>query len=415
MFDNQLEKLKNAKLEIQDDTLLITCDKYMVEMIKKLKMDIQNKYSVTVYAKKDLIRVKGNEVKKETFCDVLNYTFGNDKEKLTLDEFDNILAKSSTEENTIKRRRSYNGIHQINNIIPQSGSTSILSRKLSDLGENPEPIDYEENPKCDSFLHSHKSTPIATLGSDQDDHISKPKEFIPQKVSTMNSSTISQSSSSTFYNNAIKSQPSSPKREPSYNQNSYKNRNQTRNNKPLERRATVSNCYEFSPKNYNPTSKPNYNPKTPQYRNYNKNTNQNNNNKNTYNPKNRSQMISFYSSNNTKNPSDESSDSISTEPEANIDHCKYYPRSYSPPMSSITSSIATSRSTNILLHRSKPNGDLACNVEYKINGNNLVFKLTESNLPATPNKRSSQQILTKIYETLGFNSQVSFNKIFFKC
>ena len=259
------------------------------------------------------------------------------------------------------------------------------------------------------------------MGSDQDDHQTKPTEFIPQKLSQPYSPVCNQIFSNNSYA-SIRSQPSSPKREQNQTRNSFKSRNQNKfvyNNKPLERRSTAPNCQELSPNNNvdNKSSmKQNYNQKSSQYKNIKNNYNQKNTNKTKYNyPKNRSQTISFYSSNNTKNPSDESSDSISTEPEATIDHYKYSPRSYSPPISSITPSIAASHSTNILLHRTKPNDDLSCKVEYKFSGNSLIFNMTESPISSNSKGRSSQQILQKVYETLGFNSKASFNKIIFKC
>lgn len=428
MFDNQLEKLKNSKFEISNDILIITCDKYLLERFKQSKMEIQQKFKVGIYPKKDQIKIKGNEVKRKTFCDVLNFAFDlNEPNSLTLDQFNELLSKTTTEDNIIKKRRSSTTLPQINNIIPKAGSTSILSRKFSDLGEIPEPIELEENSRSNSCLYSPSSTPIAMLSSEKDDHKAKPTEFVPQKVTQSCVSNTDQLSLNDF-NNAIKSQPASPKRDQKQNQSnySYKSRNQNKfvyyNNKKLERRSTVPNCQEFSPKtkvdNNNNSMKQSYNQKNSQNKTA-KNAYSQKNKNSFYSSKNRSQTISFYSSNNIKNQkSDESSDSICTEPETTNDTSvsfNYSPRSYSPSLNPIIPSIVNSYSTNTLLNDFQPNKNFSSNVEYKLTENKLICVITENPISNNSNNRSAKEILQKVYQTLGFNSQASFNKIIFKC
>ncbi|KAK8899568.1 hypothetical protein M9Y10_001884 [Tritrichomonas musculus] len=428
MFDNQLEKLSNIRLEITgNNVLLITNNQYATEILKNNKMQLQTKYQVGLYPKKDTVQIKGGS--KEIYCNMLNFVFNlHGKTELTLEKFDEILLRSQEEDaNNIKKRRSSTTLTPIRNIYPQSCTGAIPLRKLSDLGELPDLIEDEENPQCNSCLYPTNST--GAFVSVHHEEQSKPYEFIPSKSSQANTTPEKQFSQNNSYSTIVRSQPSSPKRDQSQYQSKNFNKNQNQNkyiytnNKPIERRSTVPNCQEISPnKKYDQRNqmKQNQNQKS-NYPKNNKKQSKGNSSRynNSFNNNNNNVSISFYSSDNQKHlKSDESSDSICTEPDTNYDVSsgyRYSPRSSSPPIASIQSSIASSRSTSAIYNNYQPKPDSNCKVECKLSGNKLIYLLSKSFISNNSQGRSSQQILNEVYEALGFTSRESFNKIIFKC
>lgn len=89
------ENFQNLSIVFKDDTSLkISGNKYVRDILTVHKMDVQSKFKIVIYPKKDLVTLKGGD--KQSYRSVFNYVFDlKGENEITPSIWEEILAKSS--------------------------------------------------------------------------------------------------------------------------------------------------------------------------------------------------------------------------------------------------------------------------------------------------------------------------------
>lgn len=105
------ENFQNLSIVFKDDTLQISGNKYVRDMLTDHKMDVQSTFKIVIFPKKDSATLKGGD--KQSYRSVFNYVFGlKGENEITPTIWEEILENSSNQTvQTPNKRicRSYSG------------------------------------------------------------------------------------------------------------------------------------------------------------------------------------------------------------------------------------------------------------------------------------------------------------------